>query len=150
MKYIVAIVKNGKPLLRFETDEGKKEWAETSQAVVNYAKKNFQENEEVDFEYTVKNGQYNITKILKKGAGGGGGTGTGSDTKTQTQTGSGYAKPGTYNNPTPDEAERKNKLSVLSSSCTAIVAMQGRIDNADTLAEMILTVYDKAYKRLFG
>lgn len=40
-------------------------WAETTKAVHDFAKKNFEENEECGFEYEEVDGKYKISKILK-------------------------------------------------------------------------------------
>ena len=66
MKYLVAVKKNGKNLLRFEDDKGNKIWAITTDAVVAYAKNNFKEGNECGLEYTIDdNDQYNVTRINK-------------------------------------------------------------------------------------
>jgi len=60
-KYLAKIIfKNGE----------KEKWATTSEAVYNWAKKNFKEDDEVDVQYTVKNGQYFVSKIMKPGSSG--------------------------------------------------------------------------------
>lgn len=63
-------VKAGKYLAKIVFKEGEKEkWATTSEAVYNYAKKNFNDGDEVDVQYNVKNGQYFVSKIMKPGSG---------------------------------------------------------------------------------
>lgn len=63
--------KGDKFLTKIVFKEGEKEkWATTSEAVYNWAKKNFKENDVVDAQYTVKNGQYFVSKIMKPGTGG--------------------------------------------------------------------------------
>jgi len=59
-KYLTKII--------FKEGEGEK-WATTSEAVYNWAKKNFKEDDEVDVDYNIKNGQYFVTKITKPGRG---------------------------------------------------------------------------------
>lgn len=81
MKYLIAYKNDkGKFLVKIEFVEGKEKWASTSEAVVNYAKANFKANEDVDVEYTEKNGLYSVSRITKKGA-----TPTSVETKTETQ-----------------------------------------------------------------
>lgn len=175
---------DGKTLVKLsglaDNDE-KGTWANCTQAVYNYAKKTFKDGNEVDVEYTVKNGEYNVTRITKKGQGNGGGKGTKLDTPytcedcgktlkdgkykkcytcnkknpTKSTGGSGsgkpdYAKGAPYGSLLPVEETRRNKLATLSSACEAIQVMTGQVADADTLADMILAVYDKLYKKLFG
>jgi len=68
MTFLIAYKNDkGKYLIKIGLDNGKEKWATTSEAVYNYAKKNFKSKEEVEYEMTEKNGSYNVTKILKKG-----------------------------------------------------------------------------------
>lgn len=69
MKFLVAYKNDkGKFLVKIEFEPGKEKWASTSEAVVNYAKANFKANEDVDVDYTEKNGSYTVTRITKKGS----------------------------------------------------------------------------------
>lgn len=68
MKYLIAYKNDkGKYLIKIGLDDGKEKWATTSEAVYTYAKANFKAKEDVEYEMTDKNGQYNVTKIMKKG-----------------------------------------------------------------------------------
>lgn len=59
-KYLLKVVLDG-------INDDDEIWAETTEAVYNFAKKNFEENEKCEFEYEEEDGRYTITKILKKG-----------------------------------------------------------------------------------
>lgn len=60
--------KANKYLAKIEVD-GKDKWFTVTQAVYNFATKNFEEGSEVDVQYTTKNGQYFATKIMTAGSG---------------------------------------------------------------------------------
>jgi len=175
--------KDGKTLVKLsglaDNDE-KGTWANCTSAVFTYAKKTYKDGDEVDAEYSVKNGEYNVTRITKKGQGGGGETKPKSNaptcadcgkelkdskyekcylcnkknpSKPSSSGGDGrpdYKKGAPYGSCTPEEATRRNKLATLSASCEAVQVMTGQIQNADTLADFILAVQEKLYKKLFG
>jgi len=67
MLFLVAYQNKGKNLIKIGLDDGKEKWATTSAEVYDYAKKNFTSKEEVEYDMTVKNGQYHIEAIYKKG-----------------------------------------------------------------------------------
>jgi len=69
-KYLAKIV--------FKEEDGEK-WATTSEAVYNWAKKNFKDGDTVDVQYNLKNGQYFVSKISALGA-----TGASKSTKQST------------------------------------------------------------------
>ncbi len=155
-------------------------WAKTTKAVYEYALKNFKEGEECEFEYTEKNDSYFINRILKKGSGTTTKkTETKPSSKAKCKDcgkelkDSKYEKCYTCNQKNPSkstggsgkpdfkngapygsllevEATRRNKLATLSSACSAIQVMAGQISDADTLADMVLVVYNKLYTKLFG
>jgi len=169
MKFKVAFYKNGSYLIKMVLDEGEEVWAKTTKKVHDYAKKNFTENEECDYDYEEKNGEYFINRILKKGSGT---TKKSSKTenrkkycecgaeikntkydkcytcnqksgKTDSSGKPNYGAGAPYGSLLPDEAERRNKLATLSSVCEAVQVMTGQVQDADTLADMILVIYDK-------
>ena len=160
MKFKLAVKKNNKFLIKMVLDDGQEKWATTSQAVFNFAKNNFKEGDDADFVYRVDNNQYFVDRINKPGY------------KQETQSG-GYnpnpssqdsgQKPapsspqktyspynsGDYMKPrTPEEAERMTRLSILSSVCEAIKVFSGTINDANTLWEMVETIYNDAYKKI--
>ena len=181
MKFKVAFYKNGNYLIKMVLDNGEEIWAKTTKEVHDYAKKMFKENEECEYDYEEKNGEYTINRILKKGKGT---TTKKTATKTSSKTSkytcedcgaslkddkykkcyacnqktaktssSGrpdYGKGAPYGSLLPEEQTRRNKLALTSSVCSAIQVMEGQIGDADTLADMIIVVYDKLYKKLFG
>lgn len=55
-----------------------------------------------------------------------------------------------YGSLLPIEETRRNKLATMSSACEAIHVMTGQVDNADTVADMIIVIYDKLYNKMFG
>jgi len=69
MKFLVAFKRGDKNLLKidFGGDEGEK-WCETSAKVVNYAKAQIKEGDEVDLDYVLDDGKYKVNKIMKKGS----------------------------------------------------------------------------------
>jgi len=69
MIYKTIFKKGNKYLAKIVFDDVGEKWASTTQAVFNFAQKNFEDGEEVDVEYTVKNGQYSVSKIKKVGSG---------------------------------------------------------------------------------
>ena len=147
MIYKFACKKNGKGLVKMVTDEGKEVWAETSNEVVDYAKNNFKSynektgfpGETVKFEYTTKNGRYNVTKIMKIG---------------QIETAKTYEPIKTTTNVlAPTQTKQpythyvKNeelivKQTVLKASVEAVKVLSGHIDKPDDLAQVVLSLYD--------
>jgi len=157
-------------------------WANCSANVYNWALKSYKEGDEVNVEYSVNNGQYNVTRITK---------GSGKSERTETpqpdknptcadcgkelkddkydkcytcnkknpskpkSSGRGgggkpdYAKGAPYGSLLPVEETRRNKLATMSSACEAIHVMTGQVDNADTIANMIIVIYDKLYNKMF-
>ncbi len=167
--------KNLVKLSGLEDNDTKGTWANCTQAVYNYAKKTFKDGEEVEVEYSAKNGEYNVTKITKKGQG--------AESKNTSPTCKDCGKvlkddkyekcyPCNQKNPSkpsgarsgsPDykagapygsllsvEATRRNKLATMSSACSAVQVMVGQLQDADAIADMIIVVYDKLYTKLFG
>lgn len=136
MKFLFALKKNDKYLLKMVLDDGKEKWAETTEAVVSFAKKNFNKEEVCEFEYKVDAGRYTVSKISKVGG-----------------------KPSTTNQKAPvnkpaDKAqvlptingEVTKRLAVLKASTNAIMLLQGQVDSVDTIGDMIVTLYNKLYK----
>jgi len=179
MKFKFAFKKGGKYLLKIILDDGKEKWASTTEKVFNYAKSNFKENEEVDYEYENKNGQYSVSKILKKGETTEKKTSTKSEStstpdgkvcacgkkikndkydkcytcnqKNPAKGSSGrpdYNSGAPYGSLLPSEAERRNKLSTMSSCCEAIKVLTGRVEDVNTLGDLIVNLYDKLYKKI--
>lgn len=201
MNFKLAWKKGNVIKLKIILDSGEETWADTTEAVYNFAKSNFTDGEECGFEYTEKDGKYNVSKIIK------GGTSTKTATpetpkytcvdcgkelkddkykkcyacnkKSPSTTTTNHtcsdcgkalkddkypkcyecnkknpapktASKSSYGNPTPDEATRKNKLSVLSSVATAMTTLTGQIGDVNTLVEHMKVGYKELYKELFG
>jgi hypothetical protein len=172
VKYLVAYKSDkGKYLVKLEFEVGKEKWASTSEAVVNYAKANFKANEDVDVDYTEKNGSYTVSRITKKGS-----TPAPVETKTETPKTEGYKcedcgaslKDGKYKkcfpcnkkNPTPKKeysgggqrdavGQSIEKQAMMKASAQAVATvMQGQVGDVDTLSDMIIKVYEKLLKKL--
>ena len=168
MKFLVAVKKNGKNLLRFEDDKGNKIWATTTDAVVAYAKNNFQEGDKCGLEYTIDdNDKYNVTRINK------GEKSTATHKATESKdTGKPkcadcgkelkddkYEKCYTCNqkNPSkktskqsysksPEDKEQIKRLGLIRSATVGIATLTGHISDVDTLAGMIDTLAKKLYQ----
>ena len=197
MIYKTVYKKGNKFLAKIIFDDVGEKWCSTTSAVYNFAQKNFEEDEEVDVEYSVKNGQYSVSKIMKVGGGSKktekkeeetmskfacedcGATlkegkykkcytcnkKTPSKPKTEGYTCSDcgaplkdnkYEKCYTCNQKNPvaskkgttDEAIRKE--AVLKASCDAVKTLAGFVQDPDTLANIVESLYDRLYKKLFG
>lgn len=70
MKFKTVFKKGKKILVKIALDDGNEVWATTTQAVYNWCEKSFNEDDEVDVEYTSKNGQYFVKRISTPGKGG--------------------------------------------------------------------------------
>jgi len=168
MKLLIAYAKGNKNLLKIGFDDGTEKWATTSATVLEYAKTNFKNGDEAKFEMTNKNGQYFVTKIIKLDGSSSGAYTSTSPTASSTVSefkcsicgktlkDGKHKKCFTCNQKSPEpvkssseEGERRNKLGVLSASAQAVAtAMQGQIGDAGALADMILVVYERLYKKI--
>ena len=177
MRLLVVYKKGDKYLLKIALDDGKEKWMETTSAVYNFAKNNLKGHnqdtnypgDEVDIQYTEKNGQHNVTRISKKGA------------NTQTQTDSSPAKTGGYTcedcgkelkddkykkcytcnkkNPTKKSEnkysdgkfrtpEQITKDEIGHMTARTMVSLQGHV-NPNNVVEVIKTIY-QTYVKLVG
>ena len=176
MKYLFACTSDkGKCLVKLDID-GKEKWATTSEDVVNYAKSNFQKNEEIDADYTERHGQYHVTSLRKKGA-----TKTSAPVASATPSSAptcsvcGKAlkdakykkcydcnkKPSTDapasspSTPTGNGGQRDTvgksieRQAMMKASADAVAtAMQGQISDVDVLVTMIISVYDRLLAKI--
>lgn len=70
MIFIHICKKADKYLAKIVFKEGEKwKWSTTTEAVYNWAKKNFKEDDVVDVEYEIKNSQYFVSRISAPGQG---------------------------------------------------------------------------------
>ena len=167
MNTFKVVCKRGGKYLAKITFEGEDKWFTATQAVYNYAQKNFEEGDDVDIEYNTKNGQYFVTKIMKAGSGtkkSETSESTSSDKLTCSVCGkelkndkydkcyecnqkarksSGSSK--SYGK----DSEAIKKESVLHSCAIAVGALAGQID-PNSLSDYLESLYDKMYKKLFG
>ena len=153
------ICKKGNKFLAKIEMEGKDKWFTVTQAVYNYATKNYEEGDEVDVHYTVKNGQYFATKITRPGTSKREETPeekpefTCSDCGRELKDGK-YDKCYNCNKKNPSKATTKStyvpkdtesikKQAVLKASVHAIQVMTGQINDVEALGEMVLALYDR-------
>jgi len=175
MKYLVAYKNDkGKFLVKMEFEAGKEKWATTSEAVVNYAKANFKASEDVDVEYTEKNGSYTVSRITKKGSAPVATKSTAPASETPKTTEykcedcGATLKDGKYKkcypcnkkNPAPAKTtsgggqrdvvgQSIEKQAMMKASAMAVGnAFVGQVNDVDTLADMIIKVYEKLLKKL--
>lgn len=140
MRYLTTYEKGNKNLLKIAMDDGTEKWVTTTSAVLAYVKKNFTKGEEAKFEMVKKNGQYHVTKILKVDK---------NSSKTEIpkpeiskSASAGYQK-------SPEDKEQIKRLSILSSASNAVATtMQGQVGDVNTLVDMIITVYERLYKKI--
>lgn len=181
MKFKVAWQKGDKYLIKMGFDDGTEKWADTIEAVYNFAKKNFKpaskkdnyDGEECGFEYTEENGKFNVTRIIK------GGKSTkkeGTTAKESSPATTKYAcsdcgkelKDDKYKkcfvcnkkspskgggqsySKSPKDAEQIKRLSVLKSSCEAMVVLQGQVGDVEVLGEHIEILYDRLLAKVNG
>lgn len=172
MRFLVAFKKEDKNLVKidFGGDIGEK-WATTTDAVYNFAKSNIKgsnrdtnfSGEEVTVEYKVNDGKYEVSRITKVAQSET--TKKTKDTPTEpickdcgaTLKDAKYEKCYTCNkkNPvkktygkTPEEIESIKKQAVLKACCHAIQVLTGRIEDAQTLGDMIVELFDKLYAKI--
>ncbi len=67
MKFKTVYKKKDKILIKFTHPDKGDIWATTTQAVYNWAKKNFKDGDEIIAEYTTKNGEYFVSRISALG-----------------------------------------------------------------------------------
>jgi len=168
MIYKTVFKRGSKYLAKIIFDDVGEKWCSTTSAVYTFAQKSFEEDEQVDVEYTVKNGQYSVSKIKKVG---GGSTKTEAPTSesktgqykcedcgTELKDGK-YKKCYTCNQKNPVKTEKSSygsnnlaiqKESVMHSACIAVRTLSGLVQDPKTLWDAVEYLYDKAYKKLFG
>jgi len=174
MIYKYAFKKGKKALLKIELDDGKEKWMETTDAVLKFAENTFEEGDEVDVEYTEKNGKYKATRITAPGT-------TKSKKTYKNQESEKDVEDSTVENVCEDcgaelksdkytkcykcnqKAKKENKTtkkstsydenrndSIIRQTCIkaaseATTTLAGHIDNPDTLGEVILELAEKLY-----
>lgn len=172
MKFLVAYVKGDYKGVKFELDNGEQVWGKCSQKVIDFAKKNFKENEECIIEFTEEDGGYKVGRVVKKGAGvsspksspppeettKSSGTPTCADCGIELKDDK-YEKcyPCNQKNPsksarggkTPEDRESIIRQSVMKATCSAIPALAGQVD-VNSLGDIIITLYKKLYKEITG
>jgi len=174
MLYLVAYINDkGKYLIKIGLDDGKEKWASTTEAVYNYAKANFKQKDEVEYDMTEKNGQYHVSRITKKGQKPAPVEEKKTPAPVETAKTTGYKcedcgkvlKDGKYQkcfecnkkNPAPAKTggqrdavgQSIEKQAMMKASAMAVgSAFVGQVSDADVLAEMIIKVYEKLLKKL--
>lgn len=127
--------------------EDKEKWAECSQAVYNFAKKNFEEDEVVEVEYTKdeEKNKYHVTKIMKKGKK--------SNSKKYNKsynknTGKKNYSGKTYYQESPEKQESIKRQAMLKASVEAVKILQGHLGNVDAIIEAVSECYDAFIKKI--
>lgn len=117
MKFEVAIVKDNKFLIKadFEGDVGSR-WAETSEAVVKYAKSNFKKGDQCVIEYAKVGSKLKVSRITKDGK---------SSSSSSSPSGAG-GKGKTYSGSNTQESICRQNANHATSR--ALIALQGHID----------------------
>lgn len=125
-------------------DGDKDIWMGCPNKVYSWCKKAFKEGDEIDVEYTVKDGQYTASRVTKKGQGNG-------TKQTEVKETTGTTKQtysGSYmNRKHPEESKQIRGLSILSSVCHAVQGLAGHID-PNNVGEVIESLYDRFDKKL--
>ncbi len=144
MIFKVAFKKNGNYLIKaiFKAEEGEK-WANTTEAVYNFAQKAFKAGDEVNIEYREQNGKYFVDRITKVGGTTNKETPKSSVTEPKKEETKEYGK---YASKSPETQESIIRQSTLKSACDAIQVMTGQINDVQTLGDMIETLYQRFYK----
>ena len=166
MKLLVAYAKGNKNLLKIGLDDGTEKWATTTASILEFAKANFQKEEEAKFETTEKHGQITVTRIYK--ADGSKDSNSTSPKPVATPTTAEYKcsdcgkvlKDGKYpkcfdcNKKNPAKASEPRSPSIerqamMKASAQAVAtALQGQVGDVSVLAEMIISVYEKLLKKI--
>jgi len=164
MKFLTAYFnKNKGYAVKIELDDGKQVWASTTKAVYSFSKDKFEDGEEVKFTYTVEDGKYNVTRIekldkskpstcsvcgkelkndkydkcydcFKK------------DSSKETVSNKTNINRYTKSSGVNESIERQ---AIMKASADAVAtAMQGRVDNVDTLAEQIEVLYERLINKI--
>lgn len=174
MRFLVAFKKEGKILVKidFGGEIGEK-WASTSEAVYDYAKSNIKGNdknskfpgEEVNVEYTEKDGKYTVSRITKLGQD----SGQPSETKTESTSGicadcgatgidKKYTKCYTCNkkNPVKPKSTKDgynqdavNRQNANNATSRALIALTGQVD-PNNILELIDSIHAKFLKKITG
>jgi len=173
MKFLVGFTKGNKILLKIRLDDGTEKWMGTTQTVLDYAQKNLKKEEDVKLEKTEKNGQYFVTKIMKIETCSPAPVETPKaiapiSTEPKCEDCGKVLKDAKYTkcwecnkkNPAP-KADKPTggrtdaigtsieKQAMMKASAQAIATtMQGQINDVNLLGDMIITLYEKLYKRL--
>jgi len=119
MKFEVAVKKDNKYLIKadFGGDVGSR-WAETTEAVVTYAKGKFKKGDDCELEYKKDGSKLHVTRITGQGSGG-------SPSSSSSKSSGGYDKKYSGSNNTADSICRQNANHATSRT---LIALQGHVD----------------------
>jgi len=123
--------------------EGKEVWATCSSAVKEFARKNFNEGDMIDFTYEKKNGKYNITSKVTKVGGGSSNPQTTSPADPPTNYTS-YSKPNKADRGSDVNASIKRQA-IGHMTSRALISMQGFIDpnNVKEITRKLYALYQE-------
>jgi len=148
MIFKVAYKKGDRTSIKVGKDEKDEKgiWMGCSNKVYSWCKKMFKDGDEVDVEYTVKDGQHTASRVTRKGQDGGT-----KQTETKSKTSKGSYKQ-TYSGDYarrkhPEESKQIRALSILSSVCNAIQGLAGHVD-PNNVGDIIATLFDRFDKKL--
>jgi len=153
MIFKIAYKKGNRISIKVKNNEGNDIWMGCSEKVFNWCRKSFKDGDEVDVEYTKKDGQYTASRVIKKDS-----SSTSSNEKEKEKTYSSESTPNSksdkiiypreYMKPkTPEEAKQMRACSILSSVCNAVNGLAGHID-PNNIGDIIESLYDKFTKKL--
>jgi len=145
MIFEIAFKKDGNYLIKaeFKAGEGSK-WASTTEAVFNFAKKNFKKGDNVNIDYRTEKGKYFVDRITKVE----GTTTTETKSETTTKTEQPKTETKTYYQKSPDVQDAIIRQSTLASACQAIQVLTGQVNDVQVLGDMIETLFDRFYKKV--
>lgn len=126
--------------------DGKDTWCSCSDAVRTYAKNNFAEGDDVEFEYEMKDGKPSITSKVTKAGGSSSSSKSSSSEKKETKS---YSQPtgNKWNDPAVQESIKRQ--AVAHATTRALLSLQGHL-NPNNIGEVFDTLYDKILNKVNG
>lgn len=127
-----------KDMMKYKVN-GEEKWGACSPAVKKYAGGAFKEGEACDMTIEgEKEGMANITRVEKVGGSSAPASGGNSSPASSSKK---------YGSKTPEESERITRLSIMSSTTTAVQALTGQVD-LNTIEEVTVSLYNALLKEI--
>lgn len=148
-KFVRVATKPGCIMMKVIVD-GKEQWADCANPVYEFAKKSFQEGQDITLTADYANNRYNVSRIEAGSGSSSSPSSSGSSLApankpaasssnySPSSTGKSYGK-------SPEESERITRLSVLSSVCTLLGAIPGQVE-----VNAVGDVAEELYNRFLG